>query len=75
MDIKRLVLHEKCPYLEFFWSAFSLIWIECGEVRSIFPYSVRIQENKDQKNSKYGHFSRSVEFCNSSKKLVSLKFL
>ena len=27
---------------------------------SISSYSVRIRENKDQKNSEYGHFSRSV---------------
>ena len=25
------------------------------------PYSVRMWENTDQKNSEYGHFSRSVE--------------
>ena len=24
------------------------------------PYSVQMRENTDQKNSKYGHFSRSV---------------
>ena len=24
-----------------------------------FPYSVRMQEDADQKNSKYGHFLRS----------------
>ena len=24
------------------------------------PYSVQMRENKDQKNSEYGHFSRSV---------------
>ena len=32
-------------------------------IRSIFgpyfPYSVRMRENSDQKNSEYGHFSRS----------------
>ena len=27
--------------------------------RSAFPYSVRMQENADQNNSEYGHFSRS----------------
>ena len=26
------------------------------------PYSVRMRENKDQKNSEYGHFSRSKYF-------------
>ena len=27
----------------------------------ISPYSVRMRENTDQKNSEYRHFSRSVE--------------
>ena len=35
----------------------SRIQIEYGEIRSISPYSVRMLENADQKNSKYGHFS------------------
>ena len=42
-------LCEKCPYSEFFWSVFSRIRIEYGEIRSISPYSVRIRENTDQK--------------------------
>ena len=29
-------------------------------VLRIFPYSVQIRENKGQKNSEYGHFSRSM---------------
>ena len=29
------------------------------EIRSISPYPVRMRENTDQNNSKYGHFSRS----------------
>ena len=47
----------KCPYSEFF--LFSRIWTEYGEIRSISHYSVRMRENTDQKNSKYGHFLRS----------------
>ena len=31
----KLPLREKCPYLELFWSAFSRIWTEYGEIRSI----------------------------------------
>ena len=49
-----------CPYSELFWSVFSRIWTEYGEIRSIFQYSVGMQENTDQNNSEYGHFSRSV---------------
>ena len=33
----------------FFWSVFSCIWTEYREIRSIFPYSVRMWENMDQK--------------------------
>ena len=53
-------LRKKCPNSELFWSAFSRIRTEYGEVRSISPYSVRMQENADQNNFEYGHFSRSV---------------
>ena len=34
----------------FFWSVFSRISIEYEGLRSNYPYSVRIQENTDQKN-------------------------
>ena len=49
-------MRKKCPYSELFWSAFSRIWTEYGEVLRISPYSVRMRENADQNNSKYGHF-------------------
>ena len=32
-----------------FWSVFSRIWTEHRKIRSIFPYSVRMRENTDQK--------------------------
>ena len=32
-------------------------WIQ--KIQNIYPYSVRMRENADQKNSEYGHFSRS----------------
>ena len=54
--LPALPLREKCPYSELFWSAFSRIRTEYGEIRSIFPYSVRMRENADQNNSEYGHF-------------------
>ena len=28
----RLAPHEKCPYSEFFWSVFSRVWSEYGEI-------------------------------------------
>ena len=50
-------LREKCPYFKFSWSVFSGIRTGYEEVRR---YSVQMPENKNQKNSEYGHFSRSV---------------
>ena len=65
--VKIFLLHcnyeslcEKCPYLGFFWSVFSRIWTEYKKILSISPYSVRMRENMDQNDSKYGHFSRIV---------------
>ena len=36
--MQRPTLREKCPYLEFFWSIFSRIWTEYGEI-SVTPYT------------------------------------
>ena len=49
-------MRKKFPYLKIFWSVFSRIRIEYGEIRM----SVRMREDTDQNNSKYGHFSRSA---------------
>ena len=57
--IKSNTLREKCPYSELFWSAFSRIRNEYGEIFRISPYSVRMRENADQNNSEHGHFLRS----------------
>ena len=45
----------------FFWPVFYHIRTEYGEIRIIFPYSIQMRENTDQKNYEYGHFSRSVD--------------
>ena len=50
---------KKCPYSELFWSLFSRIRTEYGEIRSISAYLVQMRENADQNNSEYGHFLRS----------------
>ena len=42
-----------------YFPAFGLNMERYGEIRTIFPYSVRMWENTDQKNSEYGHFLRS----------------
>ena len=55
----NIPLCEKCPYSEIFGSVFSHIRTEYGEIFRTSPYSVRMRENTDQKNSEYRHFSRS----------------
>ena len=57
--IHRYSQRVKCPYSELFWSVFSSIRITYGEVQSISLNSVRMRENTDENNSKYGHLSRS----------------
>ena len=49
--INLLITHcVKCVQIRsFFWSVFSRIQTEHGEIRSISPYLVRIRENTDQK--------------------------
>ena len=37
----------KCPYLELFWSAFSHIRTEYGEIPRISQYPVQMRENVD----------------------------
>ena len=51
---------EKRLYSEFFWSVFSRILTDYGEILRISPYSVQIPENTDQKNSEYGHISSCI---------------
>ena len=55
-------LRKKCPYSELFWSAFSRIRTEYGEILPISPYSVRMRENADQNNSEYGQFLRCERY-------------
>ena len=42
-------MREKCPNTELFLDVFSCIPTEYGDLRSKSAYSVRIQENTDQK--------------------------
>ena len=49
-------LRKKCPYSKLFWSAFSCIRTECGEIRNIPLYSVLMWGNTDQNNSKTDTF-------------------
>ena len=51
--------YVKCPYSEDFWSIFSRIQTEYGDLLRKCPYAVQMRENTDQKNSEYGHYLRS----------------
>ena len=41
------------------WSIFSHIWTEYQKILRTSPYSLRMREIIEQKNSEYGQFSRS----------------
>ena len=66
-----MALREKCLYTELFWSVFSRIRTEYEETLRISPYSVRLRENMDKKNSEYLHFLRSVELYRVCKFMVA----
>ena len=57
--ISMSTLPKYFQYLEYFWSAFSHIWTEYGDLLCKSPYSVQMEENAGQKNSEYGQFPRS----------------
>ena len=44
------------------FNIFSRILTEYGDLLRKSPYSVRMRENADQKNSEHGHFLRCVDY-------------
>ena len=60
---KKESLRKKSPSSELFWSVFSLIGTEYGDLLGKSPYSIRLWENTDQKNSEYGHLLHSEYHC------------
>ena len=50
----NFTLLEKRPYSEFIWYVFSRIWIEHEEILRISPYSVQVQENRNNCTSDGG---------------------
>ena len=71
MRVEKLVktasvtLCEKYLYSGLFWSIFSRNQTEYEEILHISPYLVRMRENTDQNNSKYGQSMRNE--CASTK--------
>ena len=59
-EIHLSITSRKVSLSGVFWTVFFRIQTEYGEILRVSQYSVRMRENTDQKNSKYGHFSRSA---------------
>ena len=63
----------------FFWSVFSRIWNEYGEIQSISPYSVRMREKTVQKKLRiWTHFTQWVlqrRFRDPAKRLKATIFI
>ena len=53
------LLRKKCPIWELFWSAFSRIWTENGEILRIQSECGKCEKNADQNNAEYGLFLHS----------------
>ena len=56
---ERKSLRRKCPYSDFFWSAFSCIRAQYGDLQSKSRCSVQMRQNTNQENSENEHFSLS----------------
>ena len=56
------ILREKCPFSEFYWSAFSRIQTEYGKILRISLHLVLMVGKTDRKNSEYGPILHSVAY-------------
>ena len=54
-------LRKNCQYSEFFWSIFSRIPTEYGDLPSKSSNSVQMPENTEENNFEYGHFLDSYD--------------
>ena len=58
--LSRSKWHCMMSVFRVFWSVFSPIRTEYGDLLCKYSYSVQMRENNNQKNSEYGHFLRSL---------------
>ena len=72
LGIAILYAAWKVSVFVFFWSIFSLIWIEYGEILRISPYSVQMRENTDPKNFETETFYQLLRVTASYSKLYSV---
>ena len=57
----KRVMHEMCLNTEFFWSLFSCIQIEDGDLRSKYVFNQNAGKQGPEENSGLEHFSRTKE--------------
>ena len=83
LHIRKCISHiltgtERLPdwgFLEFFWSIFSRIRIECVEILRISPYLAQMQENTNQKTFETDTFYQVLRVTTSYSMLYSLQKL
>ena len=63
-------MRKKCPYSEYFWSLFSFIRTEYGDLHSRSPYSVRMRKNKDQQKTPNSDTFHAVKLLFSQRSAV-----
>ena len=56
---KKEKLRENCSYSEFFWSVFSHIWTEYGDIRSIKSECGKMQTRKSPNTDNFYASKRS----------------
>ena len=56
LKLKWVTLREKCPYSELFWSVFSRIWTEYGEILRISHFQSKCGKIRTRKTPNTGTF-------------------
>ena len=63
-------LREKCRIRSFPGLYFPAFGLNIFRILCVSPYSVRMRENADKKNSEYGHFSLSATLFQKFLKII-----
>ena len=75
MTYRRYILHsqrEKCPYSEFFWSVFSRIRTDYGEIQYLSVFTPNAGKYGPEKPRIRLHFSRS-EYIQDSNLIIVIR--
>ena len=68
----KFTMRQNRPYLEFFWSAFSNICTEYGDILRIFLHSVRMSQNRDRKTLNADSFHAVLAYPDKVKLLLKI---